>query len=443
MARKLSHMLATSGMSGGIEALPFSVRPPRVEPLRRRDELVDTDGQATADLATCGLRRTRIWEFDTSLHCSIIGTCLTTAELRHLLKKLNVAHAETASDHDLHGSAVTLAGRPDTGKFVQKTLDRKHRAAIFRYAKAKDAAAVLELWEDSLKQGDVPGAYWAAMTHHAATKESIRRVFGDVHMLSHLIGAANRADIRRLRQLEQDIAALTAKIERQQRQLQTGFTERDQVIARLNAILATQPGATRGVVEESGGLEGADELIRDLNKRLVREVARRERAEQKVGELSARLAERERALEVKRLECEAAQEENELLERHLSAAARPEADADELGAAIDLSGRTLLYVGGRAHHVPQLKGLIERAGGQMLHHDGGIEHSPTLLPGLLGRADHVVFPVDCISHDATATIKRMCRAMGKSYEPLRTASLASLVSALTRMQEHRHQAAAE
>ena len=32
-----------------------------------------------------GSRRTRIWEFDASLHCSIVGTCLTTTELRHVL----------------------------------------------------------------------------------------------------------------------------------------------------------------------------------------------------------------------------------------------------------------------------------------------------------------------------------------------------------------------
>jgi hypothetical protein len=32
-------------------------------------------------------RRTRIWEFSVTLHCSIIGTCLTTAELRHVVEK--------------------------------------------------------------------------------------------------------------------------------------------------------------------------------------------------------------------------------------------------------------------------------------------------------------------------------------------------------------------
>jgi hypothetical protein len=72
----------------------------------------------------------------------------------------------------------------------------------------------------------------------------------------------------------------------------------------------------------------------------------------------------------------------------------------------------------------------ERAGGEFLHHDGGIEHGAALLPALIGRAERVAFPIDCISHDAVATIKRLCRQSGKPYEPLRTASLACLAAAL-------------
>jgi hypothetical protein len=49
----------------------------------------------------------------------------------------------------------------------------------------------------------------------APTDAMVKDVFGKVHMLSHLVGAANRADIRRLRQLEEDNVTLTAKLERQ------------------------------------------------------------------------------------------------------------------------------------------------------------------------------------------------------------------------------------
>jgi len=75
-------------------------------------------------------------------------------------------------------------------------------------------------------------------------------------------------------------------------------------------------------------------------------------------------------------------------------------------------------VGGRAHQIPQLKAIAERTGARFLHHDGGIEHGSSLLPGLISRADVLCFPVDCISHDAVATIKRLCRHLAKPYQPL-------------------------
>lgn len=77
--------------------------------------------------------------------------------------------------------------------------------------------------------------------------------------------------------------------------------------------------------------------------------------------------------------------------------------------------------------------MTERAGGRFLHHDGGIEHGAGLIPSLISRADRVLFPIDCISHHAVAVIKRHCGQTGKSYQPLRRASLACLLSALARM----------
>src|SRR5580658_4583294 len=231
MALKLTQMLSSSGLHAAPAAAP---------PLIFRDAtpspaIAPADLDAASEGAT---RRTRIWEFGVNLHCSIIGTCLTTAELRHVVEKVEPSLG-AASDHDLHMRGVMLAARrADGAKFLQKALDRRHRAAIARFGKAQDTRAVLALWGDALRQGDIPGAYWAALTHPTTTEDVIKRVFGDVHMLSHLVGAANRADIRRLRQLEEDNAALTAKLERQQRQLRDGFTARDDKIGLLNEALS-------------------------------------------------------------------------------------------------------------------------------------------------------------------------------------------------------------
>jgi len=240
------------------------------------------------------------------------------------------------------------------------------------------------------------------------------------------VGAANRADIRRLRELGQANATLAAKVEQQQRQLRDGFAARDQTIGRLSDLLARQRNDHSGQPQSGGDV--ADSVIRDLNNRLARETACRVRSERRMSELLVTLKEKEITLQASLREHEATRRELENIEDHLGAIFQPE-DCD-LGASLDLSGAILLYVGGRTHQIPQLKRLVQRAGAHFLHHDGGVEHSSGLLPGLISRADHIFFPIDCISHDAAATIKRLCRMMGKSYRPLRTASLTCLLTGI-------------
>jgi hypothetical protein len=387
---------------------------------------------AAAKLSPSFRRRTQIWELHHSLHCSIIGTCLSSAELRRLLIRLEVQVAETADDHDLHVLGVLLAGRSKAGaKHLQKTLDRRHQPSLNQFAKAKDAATLSTLWEDALGRGDIPGAYWALLTHPAATDAMVKDVFGKVHMLSHLVGAANRADIRRLRQLEDDNAALTAKLERQQKQLRVGFTSRDESIRRLNGMLARAAGqeAIAPSFEAAEDSRAIKDALAELDKRLAHETSRRARLEQRLASACDALN-----------ELETLHQELASLESRLGASL-PTAD----GAAadgLDLHGLTVLYVGGRANQAPQFKGLIESTKGRFLYHDGGIEHSPTLLPGLVSRADIAVFPVDCVSHDAVGMVKRVCRQLGKRYLPLRTSSLTCLLSGLSGMQPAQAPAAA-
>ena len=160
-------------------------------------------------------RRARLWELNGTFYCSIIGTCLSTTDLRQVLKKLGLAEAGSLSDHEIHKYGVTLAGqREGCGKFLQKALDKKHHLFIARFDRAKSESELVGFWEEACRNGDIPGSYWAVLTHPLAGDALKKRVFGEVHMLSHLVGAANRADIRRLAVLEEEASELRAKIER-------------------------------------------------------------------------------------------------------------------------------------------------------------------------------------------------------------------------------------
>jgi len=363
-------------------------------------------------------RRRRIWDLGTSLHCSIIGTCLSTDELRRLLRKAG-AGGPDASDHALHGIGVGMVATQGVGaKLVNKALDERHRAAIRRFEAAKDVAALRSLWREAMAAGEIPGAYWAALTHPCADQALVSDVFGDVHMLSHLVGAANRADIRRLAEQDKDIAALREKVARQQQRLQVEVTDRDARIRTLQELLAartqdsapTAPSANREM----------DRLIGDLQSRLHREIARREACEAR--EAAARRALVEERAARQRLESQVAELAAEVAATETTLG-EPQTDSP----ATSPFG-TVLYVGGRSGQTTQLRRVAERVGAELLHFDA--EQGAAMLPGLVGRADLVVFPVDCVSHDAALGVKRLCRQLDRPFRPLRSTGAASLLAAL-------------
>src|SRR6201999_4262666 len=73
-------------------------------------QLVRRSQEATqADEDPSG-RRTKIWQFSQNLHCSIIGTCLSTGELRQTLTRLGLAQSDW-TEHDMHHKAVSLAAK--------------------------------------------------------------------------------------------------------------------------------------------------------------------------------------------------------------------------------------------------------------------------------------------------------------------------------------------
>jgi hypothetical protein len=386
-----------------------------------------------ASLHLPGSKRRRIWELSGNFHCSIIGTCLTTAELRHILVKIDPLNATRESDHQLHGRAVLLAGNRDAAaKLLQKALDRRHRSTINQFDKARNGEELRTLWDAAVQRADIPGAYWAILTHPEATENLVRHVFGEVHMLSHLVGAANRADIRRLRELEAENAALRETAARQQRHLRDAVVSRDAKIATLNDLLgkalAAQHQAT--AAEMSGEVERTStaELIGDLRRRLALETGKREKADQRLQAIAS-------ACDGERKQRQAFERQERKLRQELEAAERSltqllSASAPEEEPLGQLSGATVLYVGGRAHHIPQLRKLAERCNATLLHHDGGIDDRSGLLEAQVARADITVFPVDCVSHNAVGAVKRVSRSLGKSYLALRSSGLASFARAL-------------
>ena len=399
----------------------------------------------TGDAVTraCGAERRRLWELSPPLHCSIIGTCLTTGELREILGRIARKEGLTvraSSDHDLHGLGVRFAQRRDRpGKLLHKALDRRHGGALRSFASATDEAGVEVLWRDALDAGAIPGAYWSVLTHRCTGEGLVRRAFGEVHMLSHLVGASNRADIVRLRALEAQNAGLQTELAAERRGRRQALSERDARVRTLErqlqmALAATPdpPPAAPLAAPEDGP---AEDRVAILEARLAKADQRRAASEERCVATEAELAwERERR-DADRIEIEGLGAEVDALQRQLRGLLA-DAPGPGLPPARPLGGARVLVVGARPAQIGHWRALVERQGGELLHHDGGVDDNIVTLAGLVSRAGLILFPVDCVSHEAMWSVKRLATQQGKPFAPMRTASLAAFAQALQQMALH-------
>ena len=169
--------------------------------------------------------------------------------------------------------------------------------------------------------------------------------------------------------------------------------------------------------------------VRSKEQQVALHASRRDRAEQALA-----LAQKEIDALRRRLQCavEGAttlQAELYALESALAPGAAPAPDAPD-ALSQTLHGKRIVYVGGRPSSNAALRDLVQRAGGEIIMHDGGIEDRKAMLSTAAHGADLVLFPVDCIDHDSAATVKRLCARLGVPFVPLRSASVSSFVAAL-------------
>ncbi len=131
-----------------------------------------------------------------------------------------------------------------------------------------------------------------------------------------------------------------------------------------------------------------------------------------------------------RLDAQLAHAEVEALELALAQTLERGTEADALPR---LQGQCVLYVGGRPQTTQLLAKLVAAAGGELLVHDGGIEDRKGMLASMLPRAQLVVFPVDCISHNAMHVTRQLAERNGIPCHPLRTSGIASFVELIHRI----------
>lgn len=382
------------------------------------------DKPCAAPDAAGGSRRRRLWELPTNCHCPIVGVCLSLGQLRRLVDKVAVVPVQ-GDDYDVHVWAVhECARRNALSELLQRSLDERFAAVVKRFRTARDGAAVTSLWKQAMEQGDVAGAFWAALTHPRTELQRLEAIVRDMHMIQHQAGAAVRVDLGRFVALQKQTAALAAELaqtrDKATRALDAKakeLTRQADVESQLRADLAARDALVDALRRDLASLQAALPDLRD-----------RERLRERVDELEAR----ERALASRvaelrqRLACE-----------RQAAPVRPPVPVSISGSApqparppLDLADKTVLCVGGRSGNVPNYRELLEKEGARFMHHDGGLEQASELLDTSLAAADLVICQTGCISHQAYWRVKDFCKRTGKRCLFVDNPSTSSLSSCL-------------
>ena len=208
-----------------------------------------------------------------------LGTCLTLAELRKMAKRLGLFHGvEQMTDYELHGAFVhVLSNRNRASSAVQKLLDTNHAGAVRKASRCQSEGELSAFWDREVAEGQIAGAFWAVMSHVHLGGALEVRVFGEVHMMSHLCGASHRGDARARSLAEQQCAALARRLEQTNAGHLEALAVRDREIDRLSRLVSSIEPFVRGTATlraRVAELEGGKEVARlgdrasDLARRL-------------------------------------------------------------------------------------------------------------------------------------------------------------------------------
>lgn len=372
------------------------------------------------------MARLHIWEISKNWHCSIIGTCLTFGDAVKIGRKFGAKCDDpTQLNAVIHAMLVRdCRTKNPISVYVEKTLNKKHAAAIKKFHSLTTDEEILQKWKLSFQNGLIPGAYWAVATSPVVGKKTSTRVFSDVHMLSHMLGNSNQQVISRVAELEEKIAVNENKLTRlRETGRQREETLRQQKIAQDAEISTLKVKLLR--------LKDVDISANERSAVWKEKCAV---AEAKIKTLEDR---NQRALSALNLQhglsknyCDEIQRltlANNELETLISRLAGDSPSKNLL----NLGNRHILYVGGLARSFENFEKAIHALDGRISFYSGDEgNRSGDHLSGLVSQSDLVVISIGNVSHRTALTAKKTSKHFSVDFCVVKSPGLGSLILAL-------------
>ena len=389
------------------------------------------------------MKRTKLWDFPNQMYCGIIGTCFELPELRKICKRMKIRLNNASSDYDLHiGFVSAITDNRLIAKQLQRLLESKYKVTIRKFLKAKDKSALQKLWQEAQQSTDISAAYWACITHPYCDNEILMKVTGDIHMLSHLAGNSRRNDLKKISLLKKIRIVLTSEIEKlkknhlsQTQNLAEKLTfqkEKLQALKLQNTKLASELLIlTHTQVNNFKQIEKQKQRLEIKTTKQENKIAALKKYANNWKNLVITVEDKNAHLKKELWHYH----KNEIILKKNQINTQASCNQSHCIGKVqkDLCGRCILYVGGYVANYQRIKEVIKNNQGKILFHDGGHENNETQLSALLPKADIVMIPIEKVSHHAALKVKRYCKTNNTQVMFLRSASVSSVITTLTKL----------
>ena len=385
------------------------------------------------------VRRLPFWEADECFKCPVVGLCLNLAEQKRLLRKTGVA-VKKRTPFEVH--EILVAGGHQENRLsrkVDRMLERKFgpaTAALF----ALDSQAFLAHFKSAFETGDYAGPVWAAAVNPQLPMDTKREIFGEIHMTMHQHGAEHLRTKQKIARQQTEIDKLRQHLTetaRGHRDLQKRYECLHHAQAGLKAGLAIAKRESQHLREALAERDKGTTL--DQENRWLKaelEALRSRLADKQCLVVALKEKQRRLAAELDRQQELNAHFRKEIQEAMSGALTCKTCDAQ--CPAYDLCQRRIFIVGGMTRMESLYRGLIEGSGGIFDYHDGYLHKGARHLESRLRRADVVLCPVSCNSHNACSVVKSLAKKHNKTVHMLANSSLNTVSRAIWGEQSDQH-----
>jgi hypothetical protein len=370
--------------------------------------------------------------------CPVIGTCLSLEEQKKILKKAGYSTKKLSAFKIHHTLVDSLENENVISTRIDTYLNKKFHGEISEYLHLEESAFLKE-WRDHFKKGLIEGIFWVAATRSDLSSSAVMSVFGDIHMQMHLNSEKSRKERQHLTYQKEENRKLGHRL-KEAIQINRGIKKEK---GRFEEKLIELQRAYVSLQKER------DEIRREmhyLQGRNVIDILRAENQElkNKIEELSGVIKDYQQEIQtMEYLNAKLLSKYNREKEinghlRKQEAAFMQQITAsiqsDNDHSAFDLGFKRVLIVGGMTKLETLYRELIEEKEGIFEYHDGYMNGGSTGLENKVKRADVVLCPVNCNSHNACSMVKRLSKKHERPVYMLSSSSLSSISQALLEYQ---------